>query len=255
MLEWTGLKNKRRFVITIAGSDSCAGAGIQADLKTFATQHVEAATVITAVTSQNKEHILKINLCRITTVRHQLEAVLATNKVTYIKIGMVVNKAIIDCLAQCLANRYRLIVDPLFVSSSKQKLLFDCDLPYLAHKLHPYFLTPNLSEAILLSNDKLTFHTDPHKICHFLHQKYQSHILLTGIKNQKDVRDYYYDGYNYYCYQHKQNDHEFHGTGCVLSSALCALLAKGYKPHKAVSKAITFLQKVMHHSKDGRLYI
>ena len=235
MLESVGPKNKRPFVITIAGSDSCAGAGIQADLKTFVACRVEAATIITAVTSQNKQHILKINRCKITTVSHQLEAVLATNKVTYIKIGMVVNKDIIDYLAQSLAGRYRLIVDPLFFSSSQQPLLFDCDLPYLAHKLKPYFLTPTLTEAILLTNHQMSAKTDPHKICHFLHQKYQSHILLTGIRNKKYVHDYYYDGYHYYRYQHKQNDDQFHGTGCVLSSALCALLAKGYPNHQAVS--------------------
>lgn len=255
MLESVDRKNKRPFVITIAGSDSCAGAGIQADLKTFSALHVEAFTIITAVTAQNNHHIISINPCSVTTVHNQLQAVLKTNQVEYIKVGMVTNRSIINCLAECLAHRYRLIVDPLYLSSSQQSLLADCDLMYLAHKLHPYFLTPNLSEAILLSNNKLNPHTDPHQICHFLYQKYQSHILLTGIKNQKEVRDYYYDGYNYYCYQHKKNDVEFHGTGCVLSSALCALLAKGYAPSKAVPKAITFLQKIMRHSKDARLYI
>ena len=151
-------KNQVPFVLTIAGSDSGGGAGIQADLRTFTSLGVYGSSVITAITAQNPNEVRHVEMMSQEVVKHQVETILDLFPIKYVKTGMLGNKDIINYVAKVVKERnLTLVVDPVMVSTSGVELLEKSAITSMKNSLLPVasFVTPNIPEASLLCNKKL----------------------------------------------------------------------------------------------------
>jgi len=230
-------------VLTIAGSDSCGGAGIQADVKTFAAFGVHGATVITAVTAQNTQGVQDAFLLPPSVIEAQLRAVLSDLPVRAIKTGMLGNAEIVETVVRVL-NEHRdipLVVDPVLCAKSGDVLLDAAGITALKKKLIPraFLVTPNSEEAAQLCG----FTVDTVA----LQERAAKRLVNMGatwalVKGGHIPGDQAYD-----LLADKENTYRFvapriqtqntHGTGCTLAAAITAILAKGVELPKAVRRA------------------
>lgn len=237
--------------LSIAGSDSSAGAGIQQDLKTMTVTGVYGATVITAVTSQNTMGVSAVLPMPADTVRSQLEAVLSDLHVTAIKIGMVPNAAIAHVIAQQLgaykqSHDCTVIYDPIMVSTSGKPLMEESCIEIVMKELFPLctLITPNLPEAERLLGRPLE-KTEEDGIA--LAEKLHTAVLVKGghrkiqISDNEETlcQDYlcYPNGYTEVYESRMIKTHNLHGTGCTLSSAIASYLVQGHKMSVAIEYA------------------
>jgi hydroxymethylpyrimidine/phosphomethylpyrimidine kinase len=244
--------------LTIAGSDSSAGAGIQADLKTFASLGCFAATVITALTAQNTCGVRAIQAVDPDFVAAQLDAVLSDLPVTAVKIGMLANKSIVKVVAAYLSQfQLPVVLDPVLTSSSGMGLFNQSELESLKQLLFPIcrLVTPNFEEAAQLGGIPLRTDVDVKKAGNRLLKAGAEAFLITGGDREGGIkRD---------CLLFRQNsgnialhwyEHEFvasrntHGTGCTLSSAITAFLAKGMTLASAVAAGIAYTHNLIRQS-------
>jgi len=234
--------------LTIAGSDSSGGAGIQADLKTFAAFGVYGASVITAVTAQNTTGVRAVFEMPCDIVAAQLDAVFEDLPIAAIKIGMLASAEIIHIVADRLrANQITTVVlDTVMLSKSGQALLHDDAITALQAELLPLatLVTPNLPEAARLLN--LTAIDDPATAAQALLKFGANAVLLKGGHSTgAEVVDMLVTreerSPTRFCHPRIMTLHT-HGTGCTLSSAITALLAQGCSLPTAVDRAITWLQ-------------
>ena len=245
--------------MTIAGSDSSGGAGIQADIKTFSALGVYGASVITAVTAQNTRTVAAVLAMPTHLIKAQIETVLSDLDVNVIKIGMLANKEIIQCVADCLIDcRIPLIIDPVMIAKSGDTLLSEDSIDTLRKELLPQaeLLTPNLPEAAKLLNqpmakDMATIIEQGKRLC----DRGSNAVLMKGghgrgenchdvlIKaNQED------SGHEYVSKRIRTSN--THGTGCTLSAAIAAGLALGMNLSQATNEAIAFVQKAINCADD-----
>ncbi len=242
-----------RFGITIAGSDSGAGAGIQEDLKTFTVLGVYCATVITSVTAQNTYEVTDIHDVPVKTVCSQIDAVMRDLPIVYGKTGMLSNRDIVDAVATKI-DEYglRLVVDPVMVAKSGARLLSDTAVAALREKLLPraFMVTPNIHEASILSGIKIEDAHQMEEAAQRILSTGCGHVVIKGghLEGAK-VRDLLYSTHTKKWFVHRRiNTRNTHGAGCTLSSAVAAHLALGHPPVEAYAKARAFVQMALQNS-------
>lgn len=239
--------------LTIAGSDSGGGAGIQADLKTFSALGVYGMSVITAVTAQNTKEVRSVQNIDVEVIQDQIEAVLDDLPVDGIKIGMLSTEEIIKTVSKCLkeVRNIPIVLDPVMISKSGHPLLRDDAVSALIQYLLPlsYIITPNLPEAEVLANMKITDQDDMVKAAEIILEKGPKYVLVKGGHLEGEAADLFYDGEQYRWIKGERiQTKNTHGTGCTLSSAICAFLARGEQPFTAVEKAKDYITTAIRHS-------
>ena len=223
---------KKKIALTIAGSDSGGGAGIQADIKTMTVNGVFAAGVITALTAQNTLGITAVMEVSPDFLAKELDAVLEDLPPNAVKIGMVSSNKLIDVIAEKLSyyDAENIVLDPVMVSTGGTKLISDEAVHNLCEKLIPMssIITPNIPEASVLSEMKIYSPQDMENAATLIHEKYGTAILLKGGHGLNDANDLFFDGREMTWFKGKRiNNPNTHGTGCTLSSAIASNLAKG----------------------------
>ena len=238
--------------LTIAGSDSGGGAGIQADLKTFAALGVHGMSAITCITAQNPKGVRGIEACSVDIVRRQIEALLHELPPAAIKTGMLYSAPIIHAVAGLLRRRERvpLVVDPVMVSTSGAQLLKPEAVRILCNELLPLatLVTPNLDEADILVGAKLTSVTDLRAAVRTLHQQFGCAALVKGghLRGLKQAVDIFYDGRQELLLSAPfVRGVSTHGTGCTYSAAIAAHLARGHSLPIAVQRAKKYITQAI----------
>ena len=236
--------------LTIAGSDSCGGAGIQADLKTFTALGVYGACVITALTAQNTLGINAIHKVPPEFVATQIDSVASDLKINATKVGMLLDADIIEVVAMKVKQYglQPLIVDPVMVAGTGARLLMEEAIEALKRLLIPLttILTPNAFEAEALTGIKVSSLSDARKAAIILHQLGASTVVVKGGHVEgDDAVDLIYDGVRFIETRSRRiMKGKLHGAGCVFSSAITANLAKGMDQIEAIRRAKRFV----HHS-------
>ncbi|WP_067583548.1 bifunctional hydroxymethylpyrimidine kinase/phosphomethylpyrimidine kinase [Endozoicomonas ascidiicola] len=243
--------------LTIAGSDSGGGAGIQADLKAFSALGAYGCSVITALTAQNTLGVQGIFDVTPVFVRQQLDSVLSDLPVSAVKVGMLSQPEVIDAVAQAITDYsiQHLVVDPVMVATSGDVLLQESAIATLKSKLIPKasLITPNLPEAAVLLNCPRPESIDDMKaMVEPLMNLGASAVLLKGghlIGSEGKAIDLFHDGKELHALESAWIDtRNTHGTGCTLSSAITALLAKGFSLTDAVYKGKEYISEAIAHA-------
>jgi len=239
--------------LTIAGSDSGGGAGIQADLKTFAVLGVHGTSAITAVTAQNTVDVIGVVEMSAQSVRGQIDAVVVDLGVDAAKTGMLSSAEIIRTVAQAVREHgiAKLVVDPVMVAKSGAKLLRDDAVDVLRKRLVPLaaVLTPNLPEAEVLLGRAIISLDDRHAAVRDLLALGARAVVLKGGHAEGDALDIYWDGSEMVeLTAHRIETRNTHGSGCVFSAAIAAGLARGMETLPAVSAAKRFITDAIEHS-------
>jgi hydroxymethylpyrimidine/phosphomethylpyrimidine kinase len=245
----TGSKSYRR-VLTIAGSDSGGGAGIQADLKTFSALGCYGMSVITALTAQNTQGVTGIHPVPAGFVRQQLEAVLSDIGADAVKIGMLFSPELIKTIADTLAEYQvkNVVLDPVMVATSGDKLLQDDALAALMEHLLPMadILTPNLPEASVLAACELNSRESLEKAAKTLASSGCGNILIKGghLSGQSSDDLLYMDAEKRFLELKGERvaTSNTHGTGCTLSSAIASFIARDYGTEAAIIEAKSYIQ-------------
>lgn len=241
-------------LLTIAGSDSSGGAGIQADLKTFAALGTYGMSCICALTAQNTKGVSMVVNTPISLVKAQLEAIYDDVAPDAVKTGMLGTAAIVDTVSDFLGNHRSapLIVDPVMVATSGDKLLEDDAIALYKEKLIPMaaLITPNIPEAEVLSGISITSEQDRRKAAEILMTFGCEAVLIKGGHHIMDADDLLYDGKDFIAYPGRRIDTKnTHGTGCTLSSAIAASLAKGFPLEGAIEAAKDYLTGAIARAK------
>ena len=231
--------------LTIAGSDSGGGAGIQADLKTFAALGVHGASAIACLTAQNPKRVLAVEPCSPKMLRQQIEAVFEELNPAAVKTGMLFSAQNISVVANFF-RAPRLIVDPVMVSTSGARLLQPAAEKILREKLLPLaaLVTPNLDEAEILAEQKISSPEDLRSAARKIHSRYGCAVLVKGghLKNSSMAIDVFFDGENELLLSAPfVKGVSTHGTGCTYSAAICAALALGHGLPHAVEIGKNFI--------------
>ncbi len=243
--------------LTIAGSDSGGGAGIQADLKTFAALRVHGTCAITCLTAQNPKGVSAIQAAKPAIVRAQIEAVFAELRPAAVKVGMLFDTAIIRAVAdffrQLRGPKPALIVDPVLVATSGARLLKPAALRALQTELLPLatLATPNLDEAEILVGAKLRSVEDLRAAARTLHQRFHCAALVKGghLRGQREAVDIFYDGETELLLSAPfVRGVATHGTGCTYSAAIAAYIALGHDLPRAVQLAKDFITRAIKSS-------
>ena len=232
--------------LTIAGSDSSGGAGIQADLKAMTMNGVFAMSAITALTAQNTTGVTDILESTPHFLAEQLDAVFTDIVPDAVKIGMVSSAALIAVIAEKLRQygAERVVVDPVMVATSGAKLLRDDAIQALTSQLLPLatVLTPNIPEAEILSGLTITDAAGMEAAARTISQRYGCAVLCKGGHQINDADDLLWrDGSGKWFRGKRIPNPTTHGTGCTLSSAIAANLAKGYDLDRSVERAKAYI--------------
>ena len=232
--------------LTIAGSDSSGGAGIQADIKTMITNGVYAMSAITALTAQNTTGVSGIFDVTPEFLAAQLDAVFTDIFPDAVKIGMVSSPALIEVISERLRfyQAKHIVVDPVLVATSGSALASG-GVPDLMKKLlFPLaeVITPNIPEAEVLAEMEIRSEDDMVEAAKKIHEMYHCAVLCKGGHSLNDANDLLYqDGETTWFHGKRINNPNTHGTGCTLSSAIASNLAKGYELDKAVERAKEYI--------------
>ena len=235
-----------RTALTIAGSDSSGGAGIQADIKTMTANGVFATCAVTALTAQNTTGVTDILESTPHFLEEQLDAVFTDIFPDAVKIGMVSSAALIAVIADKL-RRYdakHIVVDPVMVATSGAKLLQDDAVSALTERLLPLaeVLTPNIPEAEILSGMTITDAAGMETAARIIHDSYGCAVLCKGGHQINDADDLLWRSGGGKWFRGRRIDNpNTHGTGCTLSSAIAANLAKGCDLDTAVERAKAYI--------------
>jgi len=238
---------KKARALTIAGSDSGGGAGIQADLKTFHQFGVYGMSAITAITAQNTKGVAGVYPLPVEAITSQIEEVISDLGVDAIKTGMLFDAEIIRAVADSLRkfNVNNLVIDPVMVAKGGAKLLLDEAIDALKTHLLPISLvvTPNLPEAECLTGMEVKTVDDMKEAARRISQLGVPYVLVKGGHlDAEDIFDLLYDGQDFHTFPNKRiQTRHTHGTGCTFSAALTAELAKGTALVQAVDKAKRFI--------------
>ena len=250
-----------RHALTIAGSDSGGGAGIQADLKTFAAFGVYGTSAITAVTAQNTLGVTTATALSADLVSAQIEAIAGDIRVDATKIGMLATAAIVEAVASAIEelDLPLVVLDPVMVSSSGDRLLDDDGIQALRLELltRARVVTPNIPEAEVLSGCRIISPDDRRHAAERIHQMGAAAVVITGghaigsVDGDDDVVDLLFDGRSFI--EHKtrrlgpDGGPRLHGTGCTFASALAAGLALGESLDTAAGRAQWYVAGAIAH--------
>ena len=232
--------------LTIAGSDSSGGAGIQADMKTMTANGVYAMSAVTALTAQNTTGVTDILESTPHFLGEQLDAIFTDIFPDAVKIGMVSSADLIVVIAEKL-KQYKaknIVVDPVMVATSGAKLLRDDAVEALCRELLPLaaVLTPNIPEAEILSGMTITDATGMEAAAKYISEKYGCAVLCKGGHKVNDADDLLWrNGFGKWFHGKRIDNPNTHGTGCTLSSAIASNLAKGYDLDASVERAKAYI--------------
>lgn len=247
-----------KIALTIAGSDSGGGAGIQADLRTFAFHRVHGASAITCVTAQNTVGVTEVVAMSPAMVKAQLAAIFDDLSPSAIKTGMLLDREIIEAVADFLAERSfpHLVVDPVMVSRAGVQLIDDRAVTSLKELLLPQasIVTPNIYEAQILSQQKISNVEEMKQAAIAIHQHLGVKVVLIkggGLINDANSTDVWFDGNNWELLNEARiNTKNTHGTGCTLSAAIAANLGLGKDLLTAVKEAKQYVTIALQNSLD-----
>ena len=239
-----------RTALSIAGSDSSGGAGIQADIKTMLANGVFAMTAITALTAQNTTGVRDILEATPAFLGEQIDAVFEDIRPDAVKIGMVSSTQLIEVIAQRLTfhQAKNIVVDPVMVATSGSELMRTDAVAALQEKLIPLaaVVTPNIPEAQILSGMTIRDAADMERAARAIGDSCGCAVLLKGGHSVSDADDLLYaDGSVQWFRGRRIPNPNTHGTGCTLSSAIAANLAKGYALEDAVERAKAYISGVL----------
>ena len=232
--------------LSIAGSDSCGGAGIQADIKTMTMNGVYAMSAITALTAQNTTGVRSIMESSPEFLKDQIDAVFEDIRPDAVKIGMVSSAELIEVIAERLAyyKAENIVVDPVMVATSGSELMKSNAVTVLRQKLLPLatLVTPNIPEAEVLSGESIQGKEDMERVAKLIGDAHGCAVLLKGGHSVSDANDLLYANSNYKWFYGKRIDNpNTHGTGCTLSSAIASNLAKGYDLEASIGRAKDYI--------------
>ncbi len=243
-----------RTALTIAGSDSSGGAGIQADIKTMTANGVYAMSAVTALTAQNTTGVAAIMEVTPAFLQEQIAEVVTDIMPDAVKTGMISSSALIEVIASSI-KKFKLkniVVDPVMVATSGARLISDDAVVTLKKSLLPLacVITPNIPEAEVLSGMKLSCENEMEAAAKKIFEEYGCAVLLKGGHALNDANDYLYgpsvtsasssSGGRWF-YGNRINNSNTHGTGCTLSSAIASNLAKGKSLADSVLSAKNYL--------------
>jgi hydroxymethylpyrimidine/phosphomethylpyrimidine kinase len=251
-------RNKLPIALTIAGSDSGGGAGVQADLKTFAALGVHGTSAIACLTAQNPRQVLGVEPCSPKMLRQQIEAVFAELPPRAVKTGMLFSAENIRVVAdffgvRAARPRVPLVADPVMVSTSGARLLHPAAEIILNEKLLPLatLVTPNLDEAEILAEQKISSPEDLRAAAREIFSRFGCAVLVKGghLKNCREAIDIFYDGKTELLLSAPfVKAVSTHGTGCTYSAAICAALALGHDLPHAVELGKNFITAAISNS-------
>jgi hydroxymethylpyrimidine/phosphomethylpyrimidine kinase len=240
-------------VLTIAGSDSGGGAGIQADIKALSANGVFAMSVITAITAQNTEEVTDVFEVPPSVIAAQIDAVFDDFEVSAVKTGMLFSAPIVEIVANMLRPQQvaNLVVDPVMIAKSGHCLLKPDAIEAVKKLLLPLALlvTPNVHEAQQLSGIKIVSLTDARRAAKIIHGFGSKHVLIKGGHLLAErATDVLYDGrfFNVFKGEFIDTSHT-HGTGCTFASAIAAHLARGSSVVDAVQAAKAYITEAIRH--------
>jgi hydroxymethylpyrimidine/phosphomethylpyrimidine kinase len=248
-------------VLTIAGSDSCGGAGIQADLKTFSANGVYGMSVITAVTAQNTLGVFAVQDIDDVIIKAQLDAIFTDIAVDALKIGMVSKISTIEAISEKL-DKYKpknIVLDPVMISKSGYSLLQPESKTALISKLLPIacIVTPNVPEAEEILKEAKVDMAEIKTVEHMeaaakeIYKLGSKSVLLKGGHIEGEAVDVLFDGEEItHFYSERINTKNTHGTGCTLSSAIASNLALGLNVKDSVKKAKKYITTAIKYSLD-----
>lgn len=242
-------------VLTIAGSDSGGGAGIQADVKTMTMNGVFAMTAVTALTAQNTTGVQGIYEVTPEFLKQQLDSVFTDLRPDAVKIGMVSSSSLVRVIAERL-DFYKagcVVVDPVMVATSGAKLIADEAVDALKTYLFPLatVLTPNIPEAEVLCGWSIRSEQDMEKAAAEIGEAYHSAVLLKGGHAVNDANDLLYSDGSLKWFRGKRiQNPNTHGTGCTLSSAIASNMAKGFSLEEAVGRSKEYISGALEYMLD-----
>ena len=227
-------------VLTIAGSDSSGGAGVQADMKTFTVLGVHGCSVITCVTAQSSKNVESIYPLPLDVVEKQIDAIVKDLKIGVVKTGMLYNSGIVKLAAKKIRDyKLKAVVDPVMISTTGKKLVAEDYVDSLKRDLIPasVIVMPNLYEAGVITNFKVKNINDMKKACKIIHKMGCKFVLVKGGHLRKNCVDVLYDGKKFEMYPGRKMDKKAHGSGCTYSALVAGLVAKKYRVENAVGTA------------------
>jgi len=225
--------------LTIAGSDCSGGAGIQADIKSMCANGVYAMSVITSVVAENTSRVISVFDLPESIVKQQIDAVFEDITIDGVKVGMIKSVQIMQAVADRL-QQYKppiLVVDPVMSAKDGYALMDEAALRTLKNEIIPLttLLTPNIPEAELITNKKISCTNDVYICAKEIYSLGTKAVLIKGGHLSGEPVDILYDGVSFFKYKSPRiNTKNTHGTGCTLSSAITAFLARGYSVKEAV---------------------
>jgi hydroxymethylpyrimidine/phosphomethylpyrimidine kinase len=250
--------SRTRAALSIAGSDSSAGAGLQADLKTFSALGVYGATVITAVTAQNTRGVMAVHVIPAEIITAQLDAVFSDLSIAAVKTGMLGSEEAIVATASGLGRWARdipIVIDPVMMSTTGSRLLEAGAEKALVERLIPLasLMTPNLQEAATLLNFPIARSEDEIKDqAQRLLALGPSAVLIKGGHGEgPDATDIFFDGASFQSYSTPRiATANTHGTGCTFASAIAAFLVRGLPLERAIAEAKAYLHEALEHANE-----
>lgn len=238
-------------VLSIAGSDSSGGAGIQADLKTILANGCYGMTAITALTAQNTVGVRAVSEVEPEFLKSQLEAVFDDIFPVAVKVGMAASAPLIDVIADvlCACHVQNVVVDPVMVSTSGSRLLRADAEERLCERLFPLaaLVTPNIPEAECISGISICSLADMERAGSMIAEKYQVAVLVKGGHNGSADDLLVYGAEKQWLCGERIDSENTHGTGCTLSSAIACNLAKGYSVFDSVRYAKEYISGALKH--------
>ncbi len=246
---------KMKTALTVAGSDPSGGAGIQADIKTMTMNGVYAMSAITALTAQNTTGVTGISEVSPDFLKEQMDMIFDDIYPDSVKIGMVSNSGLIEVIADRLSfyQAKNIVVDPVMVATSGADLMQNEAVGTMKELLLPLaaVVTPNIPEAEVLSGMKIENEEDMEKVAVYISKTYHCAVLLKGGHNINDANDLLCRNgeVKWFCGRRIDNPNT-HGTGCTLSSAIAANLAKGFCLDEAVQRAKDYISEALNAMLD-----
>lgn len=240
-------------ILTIAGSDSCGGAGIQADIKTFSAHGLYGMSVITAVTAQNTQGVFAVQDIDKDIIKKQIQAIYDDITVSAVKIGMVSQIDTIKAIAEELI-KYKaknIVLDPVMISKSGFDLLRKESKETLVKELIPIadIVTPNIHEAQAITGFKIENTVDMEKAAIEIYKMGPKNVLVKGGHLEEDAIDVLFNGEEIRHFKGRRiNTKNTHGTGCTLSSAIASNIALGYGVMESVRRAKEYINIAIEHS-------
>jgi len=244
-----------RTALSIAGSDSSGGAGVQADLKTMTMNGVFAMSAITALTAQNTTGVTGILEADPEFLKKQIDAVFEDIRPDAVKIGMVSSSGLIKMIAERLQHykAENIVVDPVMVATSGSRLLEEDAVDTLKKELLPIatVITPNIPEAEALTGLQITNTDSMEEAAHKLYESFHISVLLKGGHRINDANDLLYtNGHGIWLHGERINNPNTHGTGCTLSSAIASNLARGFSLEDSVRRSKQYLTDALKAQLD-----